>query len=281
MKSVSIVIPTFNRVDFVKESIESALEQTVSCEVIVCDHGSTDSTPDLMKNYSTVNYIRREADFGPHFCWLEGIQHAKGEYVHLQFDDDWISPLFIEKTLAQMREDVGFCFGNTQVFSQSTGDFVDLFAMKDRGFVTGVYPNSELRKLLIEERMMISPGACLFRKQDMIDALYQGNLPFNNDVHYHGVGPDYFMTLLTLLRYQYFGFVSDDIAFFRDHVGSITMDSKGDAEKDKQFQQAYASVRDFFLLLEKNLPARTDLSGFRLLAGKYANKISTYINYGK
>ena len=50
-KNVSIIIPTFNRADFLVECIDSCLAQTQPCEIIVCDHGSTDTTPEVVKKY--------------------------------------------------------------------------------------------------------------------------------------------------------------------------------------------------------------------------------------
>ena len=47
-KKVTIVIPTFNRADYVTKTIESALNQTVPCDIIVCDHGSSDNTPEVV-----------------------------------------------------------------------------------------------------------------------------------------------------------------------------------------------------------------------------------------
>jgi len=77
---VTIVIPTFNRSEYVQKAIDTSLAQTYPCEVIVCDHGSTDNTPKVMKKYKNkIKYIRRDEDFGPHFCWIDGILHADTE----------------------------------------------------------------------------------------------------------------------------------------------------------------------------------------------------------
>jgi len=97
---VAIVIPTFNRSKFVQKAIESSLRQTYPCEVVVCDHGSSDDTPRVMKKYANkIKYVRKEEDFGPHFCWLDGILHADADFIHLQYDDDWIADNYIEKCM--------------------------------------------------------------------------------------------------------------------------------------------------------------------------------------
>ena len=60
-KKVAIVIPTFNRAGMVTRAIDTALAQTYPCQVIVCDHGSSDNTPEVIKEYGDkVIYIRKE-----------------------------------------------------------------------------------------------------------------------------------------------------------------------------------------------------------------------------
>ena len=57
------------------------------CEIIVCDHGSTDNTQELMKKYQDkVIYIRREVDYGIHFTWLDGIIIATSDLIHINYE---------------------------------------------------------------------------------------------------------------------------------------------------------------------------------------------------
>src|SRR5260370_22618408 len=98
---VSIIIPTFNRANLLSKAIETAISQTIYCEVIVCDHGSKDDTREVVARYKDrVRYIRRELDSGPFFSWLDGILHAGSDFVHITHDDDWIEDNFIEKFLS-------------------------------------------------------------------------------------------------------------------------------------------------------------------------------------
>ena len=246
-KNVSIVIPTFNRADMLPKAIDSALNQTHPCEVIVVDHGSTDDTPEVVAAYTDkVTYVRRERDFGPHFCWLEGILHANGDYVHLQYDDDWIANTFIEKCLSVMGDDVGFAFSGAEVVDDKSGK------QKMTQFLgwlpeTGIFENHLAENHIVSS--LISPGAALFRKQVLIDALYQGALPLQTS-EYHGVGPDIFASLLSMLRYPKLGFVKEPLASFRAHDGSITIDALKDAEKRKKIAAAYNEARAYYVELK-------------------------------
>jgi glycosyltransferase involved in cell wall biosynthesis len=243
---VSIVIPTFNRAHFLKQVIDSCLNQTYPCEIIVCDHGSSDNTTEIIKNYrNRLKYIRKEEDFGPHFCWLDGVLHASGDYVHLQFDDDWIKETYIEKCVKLFNDDTGFVFCPAEVINHDDGKII--FTLFNDLFKTGTYKVKKIENFIIEN--LISPAAIILRKKDMIDALYQGDLPFVKHA-YHGVGPDYFMSLICLLRYKKFGYVSEPLAVFRSHDQSITIDASKDVEKQLKIDRAYNEVKEYYLILK-------------------------------
>ncbi len=239
---VSIVIPTFNRAEILREAIDTSLAQTQPCEVIVVNHGSTDHTDDVAASYGDrIRYIKSETDYGPHFCWLDGIIRAKGDYVHLQYDDDWLEPTYIETLIQLMKPDVGFAFSTTKVVDTQTGDESLLF---DKLLPhSGVFPIKDIEQYILKR--LISPGAVIYRKQDLIDAIYQGNLPLGNN-HYRGVGPDAYATLLCLLRYPNFAYVKEPLACFRAHADSITQDARADKKKKQQLKAAYQDVKDFY-----------------------------------
>jgi glycosyltransferase involved in cell wall biosynthesis len=248
-KSVSIIIPTFNRAHYLLQTIESCINQTYPCEVIVCDHGSSDETVEVMKRFSDkVRYLRRDEDFGPHFCWLDGVLHAAGEYIHLQYDDDWIKPTYIAECMKLFNKDVGFVFSIAEIFDENQNMicremFYDNFKKKG----AGIYKRRDVESFFLN--YLISPGAMIIRKQDAIDALYQGRLPINQ-YYYHGVGPDCFFALLCLLRYPKIGFVAEPLAVFRAHNYSITINAKKDDLKYTQLKLAYKETRDYYLLLK-------------------------------
>ena len=247
---VAIVIPTFNRSKYVQKAINTSLTQTYPCEVIVCDHGSKDNTPEVMKKYGNkIKYIRKEEDFGPHFCWLDGILHTNAEFIHIQYDDDWIDEDYIRRCMNLMRKDVGVVIANAVISDPNKKQEKDVFHFKKIFKKSGIFKRKVLEKKLLAGKMY-SPGASLFRKKDLIDALYQGSLPVSNYKGYHGVGPDSFFTLLAVLRYKKVGIITDNLVFFRGHEESITQDAESDPKKYTQLKNAYRNVLDYYQFLK-------------------------------
>ncbi|NJO70903.1 MAG: glycosyltransferase, partial [Oscillatoriales cyanobacterium RM1_1_9] len=101
MPKISICIPTFNRVKLLSWAIESVLQQTESdWELMVCDDGSQDETPDLMAAYSDprIRYLRHPQNIGKSNNMRSGFEAATGKYFMKFDDDDRLVPEFLART---------------------------------------------------------------------------------------------------------------------------------------------------------------------------------------
>jgi len=100
---VSIVIPTYNRADFLPKAMQSVLNQTYrDWEMIIVDDGSTDNTEEVVKGYkeSGIRYIAHKSNLGISAARNTGIKNSKGKYIALlDSDDEW----FPEKLSCQMK----------------------------------------------------------------------------------------------------------------------------------------------------------------------------------
>lgn len=86
----SIVIPTYNRKDFLKIALASVLKQTFSdYEVIVIDDGSTDDTKEIIKTLKNKNlrYFYQKNQ-GPAAARNKGIRAARGKFICFLDSDD-------------------------------------------------------------------------------------------------------------------------------------------------------------------------------------------------
>ncbi len=101
-KKVSIIIPCHNYERWVGAAIESALAQTVPCEIIVVDDCSTDSSRAVASQYP-VNLLPNSRNLGVAETRGAGIRAAIGEYIVCLDADDTIRPDFVEKHLAAFR----------------------------------------------------------------------------------------------------------------------------------------------------------------------------------
>lgn len=242
---VSIVIPTYNRSHYLDQCIKTALEQTLPCEIVVCDHGSTDNTSEVARKYEgKIKYIRKDTDFGVHFCWLDGIINATGEYIHINYDDDWIEPTFIEKCMALFDNTTSFVFSDVVLFNDDLQTFTEA---KFKPFFKKTGSFSRSRLWLFELKNLISPGCAIFRKKNLLDHLYIGSIPFTIN-EYKGVGPDLLFSLMATIDYKKVGFVAEPLAVFRSHASSITIDAHQNIFKQQKIRNAYDDARVYFMI---------------------------------
>jgi glycosyltransferase involved in cell wall biosynthesis len=100
MSRVSIIIPTYNREEFLLEAVKSVLAQTYEdFELIVVDDGSTDGTKKVIQRYKKRLRYLSQANQGVSAARNNGLAHAQGEFVaFLDSDDLWLP----EKLAAQI-----------------------------------------------------------------------------------------------------------------------------------------------------------------------------------
>jgi len=94
---ISVITPTFNRVDFLKECIQSVQASIIQpfqfqFEHIVADDGSTDDTAEVMARlvgqYSNLTYIRNTDNRGGSAVLNQAIKASRGEWIFVLDDDD-------------------------------------------------------------------------------------------------------------------------------------------------------------------------------------------------
>lgn len=103
---ISIVTPTYNRADFIKYTIESALAQTYpNFEMLIIDDGSTDITEDVVSRYQDTRIIyEKQANKGQSVARNRAIEKSRGEFIcFLDSDDIWF-PNKLEISLAAFRD---------------------------------------------------------------------------------------------------------------------------------------------------------------------------------
>jgi cellulose synthase/poly-beta-1,6-N-acetylglucosamine synthase-like glycosyltransferase len=87
----SVVVPTYNRLLFLKEALASVFAQTYSdYEMIIVDDGSTDGTASYVRDLSPLIKIICQANEGASAARNQGMRVARGRYIaFLDSDDVW------------------------------------------------------------------------------------------------------------------------------------------------------------------------------------------------
>lgn len=98
---VSIVIPCYNGSRYLRESIDSALNQSYcDKEVVVVDDGSTDDSPAIMASYGDRIKVIQQQNSGLPAARNAGIHVASGNLFAFLDADDWWAPDFLHKMVS-------------------------------------------------------------------------------------------------------------------------------------------------------------------------------------
>lgn len=102
MPKVSVIIPIYNVEDYLRECLDSVVNQTLKdIEIICIENGSVDRSPEILAEYarkdSRFTVIPLEENIGPSGARNRGMEVAKGEYIQFVDSDDSIVPDALER----------------------------------------------------------------------------------------------------------------------------------------------------------------------------------------
>lgn len=106
---LSICIPTYNRCNYLEDTLKSIIVQlTPEVEIVISDNASTDQTElivgEFSKKYKDIIYSRAEKNNGPDANFLRVVSLGRGEYCWLLSDDDTIMPGGIATILQAIKD---------------------------------------------------------------------------------------------------------------------------------------------------------------------------------
>lgn len=107
-KTVSVCIPTYNRKEYLKETIQSILDQTYKdYEIVVVDDGSTDGTEQMLKELGIPVTYHWQENSGDASARNKLIELANGKYISFIDSDDLLLPDTLERLVKVMEEENG------------------------------------------------------------------------------------------------------------------------------------------------------------------------------
>ena len=145
MPKVSIILTSFNHSKFIRESIESVLNQTFKdFELIIWDDASSDLSWYLINQYtdSRIKSYRNEVNKGPVYGVNKAISEiATGEYIAIHHSDDvWeLNKLETQVAFLDTHLDIGAVFSDAQAINEdslplleSSHYYADIFQQKNK-----------------------------------------------------------------------------------------------------------------------------------------------------
>ena len=205
---VSIIVPTYNRADFLSETIYSLLKQEGALEIIVVDDGSTDDSVEIVlsiaKDHPNLTLVKREVNGGESAAINTGWHLAKGRYVGIVSSDDpqpasWLKEMM---NFIDSNPNEGFYYPNVQLID------ID-------GVIIGRVETLEWSQNLVYSKMI-----CVASAGTIIDTwkLPKGFIPRDETVIY----PSDLLQFLELSKITSGKKVPNVTSNFRNHGSSLT-----------------------------------------------------------
>ena len=212
---VSIICTNYNKGDWVREAIDSFLNQKTNFdfEIIIIDDASTDHSYELIQEYQNkfpekVRTFRNEVNLGITRTWKKVCQEAKGQYIaRCDSDDFWTDSLKLQKQVDLLDASTDSLWSNTEF------DMVDLdgnLIQKD------AFANKALPLIDSYEEMLVMKGMTMASTWLVDTTLMQDVSAQISDT----AADDTFELQLELFKRTKISFLSDSTTVYRMNLGS-------------------------------------------------------------
>jgi glycosyltransferase involved in cell wall biosynthesis len=209
MSRLTILMPVYNGEQFLRETMDSVLNQTYSDFLfLIINDGSTDSSEDIIKSYSDprIIYRKNEKNLGLVSTLNKGIDLVETEFLARMDADDLWAETKLEKQikLLDSRPEVGICGTSIHKFGAFEGDFI--FPVENDGLKVGFLFYCCMSHPSIVYRMSFLKESGIRYRVDYFPA------------------EDYKMWIDCLEKTQIYN-IPEVLVYYRQHSSQITQDS--------------------------------------------------------
>jgi glycosyltransferase involved in cell wall biosynthesis len=171
---VSIVIPAYNNVQYLAETLDSVLNQTYEdYEVVIADHSSVDGTMEVIERYRSHPKLRilspTPVGGGAQANWNRVSSEAKGTYLKLVCGDDVIVPTAIAEQVAAFEaHPTAVLVASQRNLVDSNGDVF----IKNRGLqgISGVVDGAKaVRATVVAGSNIFGEPACVMFRRELLE----------------------------------------------------------------------------------------------------------------
>jgi glycosyltransferase involved in cell wall biosynthesis len=209
---VSVIIPVFNREDYVAEAIKSVLSQTYkNIEAVLINDGSSDISLDILesfqKKYPELIKVINQPNQGQIVARNNGIHGSSGEFVaFLDSDDSWHKNK-LELQIPHFKNDIGLVYSGVEFINSD-------------GKITGVDIPASIKGslfpyLLVKNRMV---GGTVVVRRSVLDEVGFFDEAFQ-------AAENWDLWLRVSIRFST-SFVAEPLVKYRIHAGNMSGDNK-------------------------------------------------------
>lgn len=177
MVKVSVVIPVYNNVSYIRECMESVINQTLQeIEIIIVDAGSTDGTGEILEEYAKVDarvrlFHSKKKSMGAQTNM--GIAAATGEYIGFCESDDYLALTMYEKL---------YTIASANQLDFVKTDFDMFMDLDDRLFLNYHVLGTKMEQLYNRVVCPIDYPEIIIRDVNMWNGIYNREFLMNNFV---------------------------------------------------------------------------------------------------
>jgi len=119
---ISICVPTYQGEKYVKQTIQSVLDQTYqNFEIIISDDGSSDKTEEICRHFDDprITFVKHETNLGPKGNWNSCLLMINGEYYKLLPQDDILTPTCLSEQvhILETMPNIALTFGSRTIIN--------------------------------------------------------------------------------------------------------------------------------------------------------------------
>lgn len=221
---VTIITPTYNRADFIEETILSVIKQDYpNIEYIVLDDGSTDNTSKILEKYKGQIIWKRHDNVGEQNTVNQGFQMAKGDLVCFVNSDDPLYPGAIQKMVRALQDNPD------SLAAYPDWDEIDASSKIIR---TLRLPEYDIQEMLTSLDVSLGPGLVFRRKSINSKDLRDAPLKYAGDL-------DLYFRLALSGRLIH---VPEVLATHRVHASAASTTGKGGDMADQLVKVVYQAL---------------------------------------
>lgn len=170
MPVVSVIIPNYNHAAFLRQRIDSILNQSFQdLEIIILDDCSTDNSREVIETYrnqpKVTQLIYNKNNSGsPFLQWEKGINLAQGKYIWIAESDDWCEPTLLEELFSGISENEDCAISYCQ--SYCIAGTREISWISHHPFLSEYFSGEDfIRKYMVKNNTIFNASMVLWKKE--------------------------------------------------------------------------------------------------------------------